>query len=152
MRAMTRKPESAAALELKKSGAQVVAGDLEDRGSIERAAKGVDVAFESSGRNETYAAALGCVKSGGSVVAVGLSAASTTIPVELNRFVRKGIRLLGSYGARPRQDMPELLDLVNRGILNTKNSVTGRFSLMQVNDALNLLERGEIVGRSILVL
>ena len=113
---------------------------------------GVDVAFESSGRPETYAAALGSVKSGGSVVAVGLSSASTTIPVELNKFVRKGIRLLGSYGAKPRQDMPELLDLASRGILDTKRSVTLRFNLRQVNEALGALERGEIVGRSILVL
>lgn len=112
--------------------------------------RGVDVAFESSGRSETYAAALGSVSSGGSVVAVGLSSASTTIPVELNKFVRKGIKLLGSYGAKPRQDMPELLDLVNRGIIDTKRSVTSRFNLKQVNDALGSLERGEILGRSIL--
>jgi len=113
--------------------------------------RGVDAAFESTGRPETYAAALGSVRSGGSVVAVGLASASTTIPVELNKFIRKGIRLLGSYGAKPRQDMPELLDLVNRGIIDARRSVTERYSLKQVNDALGALERGEILGRSILV-
>jgi S-(hydroxymethyl)glutathione dehydrogenase/alcohol dehydrogenase len=112
--------------------------------------KGVDVAFEATGRPETYVAALNSVKSGGSVVAVGLSSASTTIPIEINRFVRKGIRLLGSYGARPRQDMPELLDLVQRRIFDTTRSVTGRYGLRQVNEALGALERGEILGRSIL--
>jgi len=111
---------------------------------------GVDVVFEATGRPETYVAALNCVKSGGSVVAVGLSSASTTIPVEVNRFVRKGIRLLGSYGARPRQDMPELLDLVQKRILDTTRFVTNRYGLPQVNDALVALERGEITGRSIL--
>ena len=45
VRAMTRKPEGAPAMELKKLGAEVVAGDLGDRGSVERAAKGVDVAY-----------------------------------------------------------------------------------------------------------
>jgi len=112
--------------------------------------KGVDVAFEATGRPETYVTALNSVKSGGSVVAVGLSSASTTIPIEINRFVRKGIRLLGSYGARPRQDMPELLDLVQRRILDTTRSVTGRYGLRQVNEALGALERGEVIGRSIL--
>jgi S-(hydroxymethyl)glutathione dehydrogenase/alcohol dehydrogenase len=114
--------------------------------------RGVDVAFESTGRPETYAAALGSVKSGGSVVAVGLASASSTISVEQNKFIRKGIRLLGSYGSKPRQDMPELLDLVNRGIIKTEGSVTDRRRLEQVNDALGALERGEILGRSILVL
>jgi len=45
VRAMTRKPDGAAAGELRKAGAEVVAGDLGDRTSVERAAKGVDVAF-----------------------------------------------------------------------------------------------------------
>lgn len=112
--------------------------------------RGVDVAFEATGRSETYVTALNCVRSGGSVVAVGLSSASTTIPIEINRFVRKGIKLLGSYGARPRQDMPELLDLVRRQILDITRSVTNRYGLRQVNDALGALERGEIIGRSIL--
>lgn len=43
--AMTRKPDSPPALELKKAGAEVVVGDLENRSSVEKAAKGLDVAF-----------------------------------------------------------------------------------------------------------
>lgn len=42
---MTRKPESEKAVALKKAGAEVVFGDFEDRASVEKAAKGVDVAF-----------------------------------------------------------------------------------------------------------
>jgi uncharacterized protein YbjT (DUF2867 family) len=45
VRAFTRKPDGPAAGDLKKLGAEVVAGDLGDRASIERAAKGVDVAY-----------------------------------------------------------------------------------------------------------
>jgi uncharacterized protein YbjT (DUF2867 family) len=45
VRAMSRKPDNAAANELKKMGAEIVAGDLGDRSSVERAAKGVDVAY-----------------------------------------------------------------------------------------------------------
>jgi uncharacterized protein YbjT (DUF2867 family) len=45
VRALTRKPDSAAANELRRLGAEVVAGDLGDRDSVEKAAKGVDVAF-----------------------------------------------------------------------------------------------------------
>jgi len=45
VRAMSRKPDSAAANELRKLGAEIVAGDLGDRASVERAAKGIDVAY-----------------------------------------------------------------------------------------------------------
>jgi uncharacterized protein YbjT (DUF2867 family) len=45
VRAMTRKPGGPAANELRKLGAEIVAGDLGDRASVERAAKGIDVAF-----------------------------------------------------------------------------------------------------------
>ena len=45
VRALTRKPDGPAALELKKIGAEVVLGNFDDRASVERAAKGIDVAF-----------------------------------------------------------------------------------------------------------
>ena len=45
VRAMSRKPDGPAAGELRKLGAEVVPGDFADRGSVERAAKGMDVAF-----------------------------------------------------------------------------------------------------------
>ena len=45
VRALSRKPGSPAANELRKMGAEIVAGDLGDRASVERAAKGVDVAY-----------------------------------------------------------------------------------------------------------
>ncbi len=111
--------------------------------------RGVDVAFEATGRPETYANAINSVKSGGRVVGVGLASATTTIPLETNKFVRKGIRLLGSYGAKPRQDMPELLTLVQRGMLDASKSVTARYSLEKVNEALATLEKGETLGRSV---
>jgi len=45
VRAMSRKSDSAASNELRKMGVEVVVGDLGDRASVERAAKGVDVAY-----------------------------------------------------------------------------------------------------------
>lgn len=45
VRAMTRHPESPKALELKKLGAEIVQGDLDDPASVERALKGVWGAF-----------------------------------------------------------------------------------------------------------
>jgi uncharacterized protein YbjT (DUF2867 family) len=45
VRAFTRKPDGAAASELKKLGVEIAAGDLGDRASVEKAAQGTDVAF-----------------------------------------------------------------------------------------------------------
>ena len=45
VRAISRSPNSPASIELTKAGAEVVAADLGDRASIERAAKGMDVAY-----------------------------------------------------------------------------------------------------------
>ena len=45
VRAFTRTPESPAALALKTAGAEVVQGDLGEIASVERAAKGMDVAY-----------------------------------------------------------------------------------------------------------
>src|SRR5258706_16132857 len=59
VRALTRKPESPAAAALAERGVTIVAGDFEDRGSLERAARGVDAVFamgtplESDTKTET---------------------------------------------------------------------------------------------------
>jgi len=45
VRAFTRKPDSPAAEELRKAGAEIVSGQFEDRASVERAARGMDVVF-----------------------------------------------------------------------------------------------------------
>jgi uncharacterized protein YbjT (DUF2867 family) len=48
VRALTRKPESAAAAELAERGVTIVKGDFEEEGSLERAARGVDTIFAMS--------------------------------------------------------------------------------------------------------
>src|SRR5882672_4300851 len=48
IRALTRKPASAGATALAARGVAIVAGDFEDQGSLERAARGVDTVFAMS--------------------------------------------------------------------------------------------------------
>jgi len=45
VKAFTRKPDSPAALELKRLGAELAAGSLDDPNSIQRAAQGVETIF-----------------------------------------------------------------------------------------------------------
>jgi S-(hydroxymethyl)glutathione dehydrogenase/alcohol dehydrogenase len=113
---------------------------------------GVDVAFEALGRPETFLQALAMLGDGGRLVAVGIAPVDVRTPIDVTRLVRRGLRITGSYGARPRSDMPSLLALVERGILRPDQSVSARFSLEDAQTAYDALDRREIVGRAIVVM
>ncbi len=113
--------------------------------------KGVDTAFEALGLPETFTQAAGMLKETGRMVAVGLTSGGITAPVEIFSLVRKGLRIIGSYGARTRTDMPQILDLAVRGYVSPEQMVTRRFSLEEADAAYKALDRGEIVGRAVVV-
>jgi succinate semialdehyde reductase (NADPH) len=112
---------------------------------------GVDVAFEVLGRPETFTQAFEMVRDGGRMVAVGIAAGRTTAPVEITRLVRRGLRIVGSYGARTRADMPEVIRLAAAGAFRPETMVTRRFPLAEAGVAYDMLNRGEILGRAIVV-
>ncbi len=114
--------------------------------------EGVDVAFEALGRPETFSQAMGMLRDEGRMVAVGIAPAKTTASVEITQLVRRSQRIIGSYGARTRTDMPEILSLVARGFLNPKETVTRKFSLEDADAAYKALSRGEIRGRAVVVI
>ena len=114
--------------------------------------RGVDVAFEALGRPETIVHAFGAVRDGGRVVVVGIAAGSTTVPIEITRLVRRGVRLIGSYGGRVRADVPALLRLAQRGAIAPARTISRRYALDEVPAAYAALRRGEIVGRAIAVM
>ena len=113
--------------------------------------RGVDVAFEALGRPETFVQALELIGDGGRMVAVGIGAGRASAPVEITRLVRRGLRIVGSYGARTRADMPEIIRLAARGVFGTEKIITQRFPLVEADAAYQALNRGEIVGRAIVV-
>jgi S-(hydroxymethyl)glutathione dehydrogenase/alcohol dehydrogenase len=113
--------------------------------------QGVDVAFEVLGLQQTFVQAFECIRDGGRMVAVGIAPGKTTAPIEITRVVRRSLRLLGSYGARTRTDMPEIIRLAERGIFRPEKMVTKRYSLDEADAAYQALARGEIVGRAIVV-
>ncbi len=114
--------------------------------------RGVDVAFEVLGRPETFNQALSIVRDGGRAVMVGIAPAGVTAPVEITRTVRRGIRIIGSYGARTRADLPEVIVLARRGAVDVVRSVTRRYTLDQAAEAYAALNQGTIVGRAIVVI
>ena len=116
---------------------------------LELTGGGVDVAFEVLGREQTFLQALGMLRDGGRLVAVGITPADVRAPIDVTRLVRRGLRIQGSYGARPRSDMPTLLGLVEQGVVDVGKNVTRRYSIEQAQEAYEALDRHEIVGRAI---
>jgi succinate semialdehyde reductase (NADPH) len=113
--------------------------------------RGVDVAFEALGRPETVVQAFGAVRDGGRVIVVGIAAGNTAAPIEITRLVRRGVRLIGSYGGRVRTDVPELLRMARRGVIVPQQTISRRFALDEVARAYETLNRGEIIGRAIVM-
>ena len=70
---------------------------------------------------------------------------------EITRLVRRGIRLIGSFGARVRTDIPALLRLAVRRVIDPARTISRRYTLAQAPQAYDALSRGEIVGRAIVV-
>ncbi|MEM3684076.1 MAG: zinc-binding dehydrogenase [Conexivisphaerales archaeon] len=110
---------------------------------------GVDVAFEALGRPETIQYAFNSVRDGGRTVVVGIAGQKKTVEIDITRLVRRGIKVIGSYGARTRKDMPEVIKLAETGVLNLKGIVTKKFSLEEAAEAYSELKEGKIVGRAI---
>ncbi|MFC7581493.1 zinc-binding dehydrogenase [Schaalia naturae] len=111
--------------------------------------RGVDVAFEALGRPETWNSALEALRDGGRMVPIGLGAGVQTAEVEINKTVRRSQSIIGSYGARTRQDLPEVVRMAADGQIRYKEIVTRRFSLDQVAEGYDLLRHGEIQGRAV---
>ena len=61
---------------------------------------GVDVAFEVLGRQQTFEQAVAMLTDGGRMVAVGIAAGASTANVQITPLVRRGLRLMGSFGGR----------------------------------------------------
>lgn len=111
--------------------------------------RGVDVAFEALGRPETVETAIHLTDDGGRVVLVGIAPVGTTAPMDITRVVRRKLQIRGSYGGRARTDMPFLLDLAARGLIEVEDTVTREFRLDDADAAYRALEQGEIVGRAV---
>jgi S-(hydroxymethyl)glutathione dehydrogenase/alcohol dehydrogenase len=112
---------------------------------------GVDVAFEALGRPETVLSAFNMARDGGRVVVVGIAPGTAAVPIEITRLVRRSIRLIGSYGARMRADVPDLIRLVAAGRIKLDQPITRRYRLDEADAAYSALSRGEITGRAIVV-
>ncbi len=113
--------------------------------------RGVDYAIEAAGRRETMEDAFQAVHDNG-----GLCVLAGNLPdgqrISLNPFdLIRGKRIVGTWGGEtdPDRDIPLYVDLYLSGKLKLDRLITHIFSLKNINDAFDLLERGK-VGRSLI--
>jgi NDMA-dependent alcohol dehydrogenase len=114
--------------------------------------RGVDYAFEVIGLPTTMRQAWDCLAKRGLGVMVGVSPFSAEVSVPVMSLVFEERVLTGSiYGsARPRHDIPKLIDLYRAGKLKLDELLTRSWPFKEINDAYGALERGE-VARAVVV-
>ncbi len=112
--------------------------------------KGVHAAIEVIGIKDTINAAIRSVRSGGRATLVGLSSKGSEASFDINSLVRRGVRIIGSYGAKPRIDLPEVITLASKGIINVDETISAEYKLEEINSAFDKLEEGGIKGRAII--
>jgi S-(hydroxymethyl)glutathione dehydrogenase/alcohol dehydrogenase len=110
---------------------------------------GVDVAFEALGRPQTVEQAFRMARDGGTVVAVGIGAGAAAAEIEITHMVRREIRLVGSYGARTRADMPRVVELAAAGAIDLDRLISERVGLEDAQRIYGALDRGEVRGRAL---
>lgn len=114
--------------------------------------KGVDVAFEALGRPATFEQAVSLLREGGRMVAVGIAAGAAAASIPITPLVRRGQSVIGSFGARTRKDLPDVVAMAADGGYRVREAVSRRYSLEEVDEAYLALDRGEITGRAIVVM
>jgi S-(hydroxymethyl)glutathione dehydrogenase/alcohol dehydrogenase len=112
--------------------------------------EGADVVVENTGHADIIRAAYELASASGRVVLGGVpesgkDASIDTLPLHFGRV------LTGSHGgeAEPARDIPRYLRLIAAGRLDLRPLVTDRTDLDHVNDALEGLRRGRVVGRCV---
>ncbi|XP_019184217.1 PREDICTED: uncharacterized protein LOC109179106 [Ipomoea nil] len=110
---------------------------------------GVDIAVEALGRTQTFGQCVQSVRDGGKAVMIGLTLSGAKGEVDINHLVRRQIKVIGSYGARARQDLPKLIKLAESGIFNLRAAVSRKCKFEEAAEAYKDLDQGNITGRAV---
>jgi Zn-dependent alcohol dehydrogenase len=119
---------------------------------------GADFAFDAIGRQSTIATLLHYVRpgiagyrpEGGTGVLVGVPRPDATLTV-MDALLPGSKTFKGTNGGSPRpdHDLPMYVRWFQEGKLPLDRLVSKRYTLDQINEGIGALERGEILGRSI---
>jgi S-(hydroxymethyl)glutathione dehydrogenase/alcohol dehydrogenase len=123
------------------------AGDPVEQVKSATNGRGADYAFEAVGRAEAIAQAYAMVGKGGLAVTIGMAPLDATVTFSAVELMSNDKRLAGSFygSAHVRRDFPRFVELAETGRLNLESMITRRIELHEVNEALDAVERGEVI-------
>ncbi len=108
---------------------------------------GADIAIEAIGNPKTIELGPAAVKAGGLHCQVGYT--HHNVSMNAGRLMFREIEIKGSLGCRP-VDYPKIIEMVRFGKIQLDPVVTHRFKLDEINDAFEVMRKGESL-RSIIV-
>jgi len=110
---------------------------------------GLEYAVEAIGDPGAQVQAWWALRTGASLICAGITPAESTTPLPMCYGSLQGKSVRGTlYGeAHPTKDLPNLLEIMNRGILKTDRLISRLISLDQVEEARQAMKERQIVGR-----
>jgi len=113
---------------------------------------GADFVFECIGLVPTVQQAIAMTGRGGTAVLVGVVPVTEMVPISASDLTLQEKNVTGSYmgSNRFRFDMPKYIDFYLDGRLHLDEMISSRIKLEEVNDALDLMRKGE-AARQVIV-
>jgi S-(hydroxymethyl)glutathione dehydrogenase/alcohol dehydrogenase len=110
---------------------------------------GLEYAVEAIGDPGAQVQAFWSLRMGASLIVPGITPADSTTNLPLTYFSMQAKTLRGTlYGeAQPSEDLPHLMELMNKGLLKTDKLVTRLIKLEEIEEARRAMLAREIIGR-----
>ena len=108
--------------------------------------RGADVVVDLVSKQETFQTGVNCLKNGGTLVVVG--SFSPQVSFQVDQVMSKEINIKGSLGMT-KATIVDAIDLCKSEKI--KPIVTERYPLADINEAVQRLSKGKIIGRSVII-
>lgn len=114
--------------------------------------RGADYVFVTVGSGAAIEQGMTLLRKAGALVMVGMPASGVKLPIEAADLAGNGQRILGSKmgSTRLRIDIPKLVELYQHDRLKLDELITARYSLDQINEAIDSMKQGEALRNVIM--
>ena len=108
--------------------------------------RGVDKAFEATGKPDVMQAAYRATRKGGMTVLAGIGPHGSTFQISASEFPRQSKRIVSTYygDSDPRVDIPRILDLYTAHKIKLDELITSRYHLEDINTAFQDMLSGKL--------
>ncbi len=127
-------------------------GNVVDQVKALTGGRGADTVLVTVGSTPAMVQAMELPRRGGTVVLVGMPATGAKLPLEVSDIADCAQTVIGSKmgAARPKTDIPKLIELYKDGRLLLDELITNRYPLDRINEAFESVKRGEAL-RNVIV-